>query len=162
MDASYFTNLRNLNYIKLIDYYFKECNYKKLELYAVCGNITYCAEINFIKQLKQEAMNKIIKTSGMQNFSNIVVYLSDKCTEYNLQDEYLNYLNYAKKYFLKQEEKKIDDIILTEATRIKVEKEEQQKLILEKEQKKDKIKKYTKQIEKNKEKIKSLEKELEV
>ena len=133
MDGIIFKNLDEGNYITLIYYHFKD-NFGSFGSNAlrIIGDIEYEANSELIKELKQEAISKIIKTSGMQHFSNAVVYLSDKCTEYNLQNKYINFLGYAKQYFLKEEEKKIDDIILAESTRIKVEKEEQQEQVLDK------------------------------
>lgn len=107
IDGKIFKNLDEANYIKLIYHHFKDTfgSFGSNAL-KIIGDIEYEANYELIKELKQEAIDKIIKTSGMQNFSNVVVYLSDKCTEYNLQNEYLSFLHYAKKYFLKQEEKK--------------------------------------------------------
>ena len=73
MDGLIFKNLGERNYIKLIDYLFKEYYYKRVESYVVYSDIIYSADINFIEHLKQEAITKIIKTSGMQHFSNVVV-----------------------------------------------------------------------------------------
>lgn len=159
MDGRVFANLKESNYITLLFYHFKD--YFNTNSLRIIGDIEYIANYELVKELRQEAINEIIKTNDMYNFSNAVVYFSDKCNEYSLQSEYFNFLGYVKKYFLKEEEKKIDAIILTESKRIQIEKEEQQKQALDKEEKNKKIKTYIKQIEKAKAKVKQLKQEVE-
>jgi len=151
--AIYFTSLRDQKFIKLTDYSFKENNYGQ---YFLNSDLFYHAETNLIEKLKQKAVNKIIKTACVENFSNAVVYLRYKCKEYSVQDQYLDFLDYAKSYFLKQEEKKLDIIINNERKDLCKEQKKRE----ETSRKIKLVQNYTEQIEEKKKELKKLEKEL--